>query len=321
MTNPGWGGAASEGTPPPQPRCVRHPDRPTALSCTRCGRPACPDCLRAASVGHQCVDCVAAGQREMPQARTVSGAQIRTQNPTPVVTYALMALNVLIFAITALQAKSLMDNGGGVINRFTGVATFDSPLFGRLVLAPDLVAQGEWIRLLGSGFLHFGLVHLAVNMFALWVLGRDTEFVLGRSRYLAVYLLALFGGSASALTFESLGAFTAGASGAIFGIMGAQAVLLLRMRRSANPILAVIGLNIVISLTVPGISLWGHIGGLVVGAAATAVLVYAPTGQRTAADLARSRTLGWVGLAAVGVLVAGLIALRVVGLRDQMGLA
>ncbi|MCA1008620.1 rhomboid family intramembrane serine protease [Rhodococcus hoagii] len=321
MTNPGWGGAASEGTPPPQPRCVRHPDRPTALSCTRCGRPACPDCLRAASVGHQCVDCIAADQRNTPQARTIAGAAVRSQLPTPVVTYALIALNVLIFAITALQAQSLMDNGGGVVNRFTGVATFDSPLFGWMVLDSFAVAQGEWFRVIGSGFLHFGLIHLAVNMFALWVLGRDTEIVLGRSRYLAVYLISLLGGSASALMFESPYAFTAGASGAIFGIMGAQAVLLLRMRRSPTPVLAVIGINVIISLTVPGISLWGHMGGLVAGAAATAVLVYAPTGQRTPADVARARQLGWAGLATVAVLVVGLIALRTVMLRDQLGVA
>lgn len=326
MTNPGWGGAASEGTPPPQPRCARHPDRPTALSCNRCGRPACPDCLRQASVGHQCVDCVAAARRSTAQAHTVAGAPVRSGLPTPVVTYALIALNVLVFAVTAIQARSLMDNGAGVVNRFTGAATFDSSLFGVMVLDPQAVAQGELLRILGSGFLHFGLIHLAVNMFALWILGRDTEIVLGRSRYLAVYLVSLLGGSASALAFESLGAFTAGAftagaSGAIFGIMGAQAVLLVRMRRSPGPVLAIIGLNVVISLTVPGISLWGHLGGLVAGAAATAALVYAPTGQRTPAAVARARQLGWAGLAAVAVLVAGVIALRVVGLRDQLGLA
>ncbi|RVW02074.1 rhomboid family intramembrane serine protease [Rhodococcus xishaensis] len=321
MTNPGWGGAASEGTPPPQSRCARHPDRPTVLSCSRCGRPACPDCLRSAPVGHQCVDCVAAGRRDRPSARTVAGATMRSGSPMPVVTYALIALNVLFFAVTAIQAGSLMNNGAGVVNRFTGAATFDSSLFGHLVLDPLAVAQGEWYRIVGSGFLHFGLIHLAINMLVLWILGRDTEMVLGRSRYLAVYLVALLGGSASALAFESLGAFTAGASGAIFGIMGAQAVLLVRMRRSAGPVLTIIGFNIVISLTVPGISLWGHLGGLVAGAAATAVLVYAPTGQRTPADVARARQLGWAGIAAIGVLVVGVIALRVVGLRDQLNIA
>ncbi len=84
---------------------------------------------------------------------------MRSQLPTPVVTYVLIALNVLIFAITALQAKSLMDNGGGVVNRFTGVATFDSPLFGWMVLDSSAVAQGELFRVIGSGFLHFGLIH------------------------------------------------------------------------------------------------------------------------------------------------------------------
>ncbi|NKU60023.1 rhomboid family intramembrane serine protease [Rhodococcus hoagii] len=234
MTNPGWGGAASEGTPPPQPRCVRHPDRPTALSCTRCGRPACPDCLRSASVGHQCVDCIAADQRNTPQARTVAGAPVRSQLPTPVVTYC-----------DRTQRADLRDHraAGEVADGqrrrrrepVHGVATFDSPLFGWMVLDSSAVAQGELFRVIGSGFLHFGLIHLAVNMFALWVLGRDTEIVLGRSPLpggLPDLAARRVGVGADA---RSPFAFTAGASGAIFGIMGAQAVLLLRMRRSAPP--------------------------------------------------------------------------------------
>src|SRR5574340_321100 len=113
MTNPGWGGAADGHTPPPLPRCVRHPDRPTALACTRCGRPACPDCLRAAAVGHHCVDCVAAGQRDMPRARTVADAPVRASTQTPLITYILIGLNVAVFTVTAAQSRSIMSNERG----------------------------------------------------------------------------------------------------------------------------------------------------------------------------------------------------------------
>lgn len=318
MTNPGWGGTPGEGVPP-QPRCVRHPDRPTALSCNRCGRPACPDCLREASVGYQCVDCVAAGQRDVRPVRGVAGNTVTATRPRPIVTYTLMGINILVFLVTALQAKSLMDNGGGFVNRFTGVATFDSPLFGSWVLSPYEVAGGDWIRLLGSGFLHFGLLHLAVNMFALYILGRDTELILGRARYVAVYMISLLGGSASVMAFEG-GGFTAGASGAIFGIMGAQAVILLKLRRSPAPVIGVIALNVIISVSLPGISFWGHLGGLVAGAAATAALLYGPQWLGAGQDRDKAVRIGWIGLAAVTVVTTGVIGMRVAQLRGELGL-
>ncbi|NLU84698.1 rhomboid family intramembrane serine protease [Rhodococcus sp. HNM0569] len=304
MSNPGWGGNPNEGALP-QPRCVRHPDRPTALACTRCGRPACPDCLRSAAVGYQCVDCVAEGQKSVRQARTVSGATMASQQKVPLVTYVLMALNIGVFLVTALQSRDLMQNQLG------------SKLFVDWVLYGPAVADGQWIRVLGSGFLHFGLMHLAVNMLALWIIGRDVELVLGRSRYTALYLTSLIGGSASVMVFEPY-ATTAGASGAVFGLMGALAVILVRLRRSPGPIIAVIVLNIVISVTVPGISLWGHMGGLVAGALAAVGLLYVPqwmrATQRTAA------VIGWVSLAVVAVFAFAVVGLRVVQLREQFGL-
>ena len=136
----------------------------------------------------------------------------------PVVTYTLMGLNVLAFLATFAQSRSIMNNQVG------------SSIFANWALNPGLVASGDWFRLVGSGFLHFGILHLAVNMYALYILGRDTEIVMGRSRYIGIYLVSLLGGSASVMAFQpvfsSLTAlsWTAGASGAIFGIMGAQAV-------------------------------------------------------------------------------------------------
>ncbi|MFC7448379.1 rhomboid family intramembrane serine protease [Rhodococcus daqingensis] len=306
MTNPGWGGVSGDGTPP-QPRCVRHLDRPTALSCTRCGRPACVECLRPAAVGQHCVDCIAADAKTTPSARTVAGAPIRAGLPTPIVTYALIGINVLIYAITVLQSGNVANNHRG------------SGLFNAWALWPPAVADGDLIRVLGAGFLHFGPIHLLVNMFALWVIGRDTEIVLGRARYIAVYLISILGGSAAVMAFQ-MNAVTAGASGAVFGLMGAQAVILLRLKRSPGPVLAIIALNVIISVTIPGISLWGHLGGLVAGAAATAALMFAPGSLGTPAERQRARTLGWGGLAAVTVVSVGVIALRMAQLRAELGM-
>ncbi|OYD67416.1 rhomboid family intramembrane serine protease [Rhodococcus sp. OK302] len=309
MTNPGWGGGAAEGIPP-QPRCVRHQDRPTSLSCNRCGRPACPDCLREAAVGYQCVDCVAAGQRDIRPVRGVAGNTVSQTPPVPVVTYTLMGLNVLAFLATLVQSRSVMNNQVG------------SSIFADWALNPGLVASGEWFRLIGSGFLHFGILHLAVNMYALYILGRDTEIVMGRSRYISVYLVSLLGGSASVMAFQPVFSgggvsWTAGASGAIFGIMGAQAVILLRLRRSPVPIISVIAINVIISISLPGISFWGHAGGLLAGAAATAAFLYAPQWLGAGQDREKSVRIGWIGLGAVTVVMFGIIVMRVVQLREQ----
>lgn len=304
MTNPGWGAAAEGGSP--QPRCVRHPDRPTLLSCNRCGRPFCPDCLRPASVGHQCVDCVAEGQRTTAQARTVAGAPVRTDRPTPLVTYILIGLNVLFYAVTVAQSRSLMNNQIG------------SSLFADWALWPPLVVAGdEYFRILGSGFLHFGIMHLAVNMFALWIIGRDTEIILGRSRYIGVYLVSILGGSAAVMFFENWDAVTAGASGAVFGLLGAQMIILLRLRRSPAPVLVIVVLNIVISITVPGISLWGHLGGLAAGAATTAAFLYGPQFLGGGTDRQRIVKVGWWVFSAVTVVTILLVVAAVLNLRSQ----
>ncbi len=287
MTTPGWGGAPT----PPQPGCVRHPNVPTGLSCTRCGRPACPQCLRSASVGQHCVDCVAAAEASVPRARTIAGGAVRSSVATPVVTYTLMAVNVVVYALTAAQA-------GGIGNQSSG-------LFRSFMLVPILVADGDYARVLGSGFLHSGIVHLAVNMFALFVIGRDCEAVLGRARYLAVYAVSLLGGAAAVMWLAAPVSATVGASGAVFGLLGAQAVVLVRLRRSPTPVLTIIGLNVVLSIAIPGISLWGHLGGLAAGAAATAAVLFLRGG-----DPARTRLLGWIGVGAVGLLAVLAIVVR-----------
>ncbi len=177
MTNPGWGGAYGDQPNPPQSVCVRHPDRPTGLACSRCGRPACPQCLQPAAVGQHCVDCVRDGNKNVRTARTVAGAPMTRSAKTPL-TFALIAINVVIFGITAAQSGDLMSN-------FRGSSLADAWALNSL-----LVADGDVWRLLSSGFIHIGPIHLLVNMFALYIIGRDVELVLGRRRYLAVYFLS-----------------------------------------------------------------------------------------------------------------------------------
>ncbi|MDA3644563.1 rhomboid family intramembrane serine protease [Saccharopolyspora indica] len=264
MTVPPGSQPGADGAPPQLPTCVRHPDRPTGLRCTRCERPACPECLRDASVGQHCVDCVAQGQRGMRQPVTVAGARLPAK---PILVPVLIAVNVLIFALTAVQAGSIGAN-------------FTAPLFDEFALWPILVAGGQWWRLLTAGFLHIGLLHLAMNMIALWVIGRDLELLLGRARFIAVYLLSLLGGSAAVFLFGDEVTPVAGASGAVYGLMGGIAIAALRLKVSLRPVLVVIALNIVASVVIPGISLLGHIGGLVLGVLATGALVYAPRNRQ-----------------------------------------
>lgn len=284
-TPPPYSGGPPSGAPAV---CVRHPDRVTGLTCTRCERPSCPECLREASVGYQCVDCVGQAGHGVRRGTTVAGAE---PGGRPVVVPTVIGLNVAIFAWTAVQAGSVSSNAA-------------SPLFRDWALVPGLVQAGEWWRILASGFLHIGPIHLLFNMLALWVLGRDLESVLGRGRFLAVYLIALLGGAAAVMLFYAPNQAVAGASGAVFGLMGGLAVVLRRLKIPAGQVIGLIVVNVVISVVIPGISLIGHLGGLAVGAAGTAALVYAPLRNRTTVQAA---ALG--GLALLMLLVIAVTAL------------
>ncbi|MFE9321743.1 rhomboid family intramembrane serine protease [Nocardia sp. NPDC052278] len=285
---------------PPAPTCVRHPNRPTGLACTRCGRPACPECLRPAAVGQHCVDCVRQGQREVRPVRTVAGAQtVRT--PIPYVTYMLIALNTIVFAVTAGQSKSLVENTG------------HSALYVDWVLYPPAVAHGQYVRLIGSGFLHYGPIHLLLNMFALYVVGRSIEPVLGRVRYLVVYLVSLLGGAAAVMVFAR-DSLTAGASCAVYGLFGAITVILIRVRQNPNQMLILIGINVFISFSLPGISLAGHLGGLAAGTLAALGILFLPEWLR-AKSQENARLIGWAAVAAVAVAALAVIVAAAISLR------
>lgn len=268
---------------PGAPRCYRHPERETWVSCTRCERPICPDCLRPAAVGFQCPQCVAEGQTATRQARTQYGGRLAER--AGLVTSVLAVLNIGAFVVTAVTSP-------GGLSRNTA-----SQLYDRLVLFPPLVAVNhEYWRMIGAAFLHNGLLHITFNMIALAVVGPPLERAFGMWRYLTLYLLAALGGSVSVYLFQDPNTAVAGASGAIFGLFAAYVVVARHQRLDLRPMLGTIVLNFAISFA-PGISLFGHLGGFVVGGLAALALVYIPRGpNRTSLQI-----LAFGGLLAIMV--------------------
>ena len=251
------------------PTCFRHPGRETYVSCVRCGRYACPDCLRSAPVGQQCVECVREGIRATPKARTVFGGRAATTGAR--VTWVLVALNITIY-LTELANNKIIDYFALI-----GLAR-DPALGGQLVG----VANDQYYRLITGAFLHATTpLHILFNMWALVVVGPSLELALGRVRFTVVYLTSALGGS---VLFYYIGAPnlpSVGASGAIFGLFGAWFVVARRLRLDARGIVVLIAINLVISFTIPGIAWQAHVGGLVTGAALTGAYAYAPRNHRT----------------------------------------
>ena len=261
--------------------CYRHPSRETAVSCSSCGRPICPDCMTPTPVGMRCPEC----SKSRTQVRTVRSLNA----PATTVTAGLIAVNVIMFL-----ASGQFGTGGGAATRLQS----DLGLFG------PAVADGQWYRLVTSGFLHAGFLHIGFNMYLLWQLGQLLEGSLGSVRFAGLYAASLLFGSFGALLFEPQ-ALTVGASGAVFGLMGAA---FFQMRaRGIDPfstgIAPLILLNLAFSF-LPGlnVSIGGHVGGLVGGGLCALALI--------AVD--RRRLPGWLGYAALVVVAvigaAGAIA-------------
>jgi membrane associated rhomboid family serine protease len=213
--------------------------------------------MRVAAVGHQCVECVQEGARTIRQPQTQLGGRERAG--LPVVTYALIAINVLTFGLQ-IVVKGLQD---------------------QLVLWPPAVADGQLYRLVTSAFVHFGGTHLLLNMWALYVVGPPLEMLLGRLRFGALYALSLLGGSVLVYLL-TLNTPTGGASGAVFGLFGATFVVAKRLNLDMRWVVAVIVVNLVFTFVARGISWQGHVGGLVTGALVAAAYVYAPREHRNA---------------------------------------
>jgi membrane associated rhomboid family serine protease len=229
--------------------CYRHPSRQTGVSCSNCGNPICPDCMTATPVGMRCPDC--AGRRQRVHT-------LRTMHAEPTATYVLIAVNVLMF-VAAGAGGSWITGSGGRSTVFQ-----DFALYG-----PAVDAGHDYYRLITSGFLHSGLLHIGFNMYILYWLGTMLEPSLGHVRFLALYFTSLVSGSFGALLLSPT-SVTVGASGAVFGLMGAAFVM--QRARGIDPMQTGIGpiilLNLALSFLIPHISIGGHLGGLVGGAAA-----------------------------------------------------
>jgi len=250
---------------PPMMNCYRHPDRWTGVTCQRCNRPICPTCMKTASVGYQCPECVHEGARAAP---VMSARQALRQGSTPYLTYGLMVGNVAIFVISyALNRQTSLS----------GLGQFDFDY----ALIPPFVGDGEWYRILTGAFMHAGLLHLGMNMFVLWSIGSVLEPAIGRWRFGLGYAVSLVGGALGVVLLYSPGEYTVGASGAIFGTFGLLAMY--QLSRGINPMQSGIGatviLNLLITFAIPGISVGGHLGGLVVGAIAGAVMFVGPRSE------------------------------------------
>ncbi len=295
---------------PEVPVCPRHPDREAYVRCQRCGRPTCPECQRPAAVGIQCVDCVREGAKTVRQARTVFGGAVTDGRPRA--TMWIIGICAAVYLVQYVRPS----------------------LTSQIAFVPALGTSEPW-RFLTSAFAHAGLAHIGFNMYALWIMGTYLEPMLGRVRFVVLYLLSAFGGSVMYLLLaapqsvpdalrDGPGAWwtpAVGASGAVFGLFGAFLVLQRRLGRSAAGMWVLIGINAVIGF-IPGFHIaWqAHLGGLLTGAAGAAVIAYAGRGGRgatapmgaAAVSAARraAAPLQWAGLGAILVVLVALTVVK-----------
>ena len=262
------------------PVCYRHPGRVTYVSCVRCGRPACPDCLRPAAVGHQCLDCIRSGNRTVRRPAGFFGGAVAARAR---VTQFLVGLNIVLYLV--LLAHPSLQNDWWMMG--------------------DAVASGQWYRLITSAFLPgtggLGLLDIAFNMWALLIVGPALERQLGAARYLAVYVASAIGGSVSFYYLAPPATAALGASGAIFGLFGAWFVIARRLGVDARGVVFLIVVNLALGFIVPNIAWQAHLGGLVTGGVLTAAYAYAPRQRRGAIQL--GATLAVLAILVLGVIV------------------
>jgi membrane associated rhomboid family serine protease len=258
--------------------CYRHPNRETGVSCSNCGRPICPDCMTPTSVGMRCPEC----SKQTTQVRTA--AHIRARSDNPAVTMAIIAICVVLFLAEG-GGIGLQSSGQGWIYEHFALQGITTIHFGH-----------DYWRLLTSGFLHAGLLHIGFNMYLLYLLGRELEPSIGSPRFGTIYITALLVGSFGALV-QTTAAVVVGASGAVFGLMGYVAYE--QFRRGIDPLRSGLGGLILINLVlgfIPSfnIAVGAHIGGLLAGGAMAFVFAEADR-----------RRLSWLGYAFCALLVVG----------------
>ena len=240
--------------------CYRHPDRQSYILCQRCGRTVCPACSTQAAVGVHCPECVREARLNAPRRAPVqirAARSLRSNSGRPLVTYGLIGISALVFVAQLIFGDALTLD-----LLYFAPATFEQP----------------W-RLVTSLFAHGSPLHLLFNMYSLFVLGRMLEPALGHLRFAALYFISGLGGSIAVLLLAP-GNFVLGASGAIFGLLGALVVIVRRLGGNTAQLLIVIGLNVVIGFVVPNVAWQAHVGGALVGAALAAIYVRTRSDKR-----------------------------------------
>lgn len=283
------------------PVCYRHPDRETWIRCQRCENPICPDCMTSASVGFQCPSCVKDGAKATRSGRGPYGGA-RSSNPA-LTSLILIGLNVAIWVMIRAD-----EQPGGISGELVRALWLlpQSPEVAGGIRPFDSVAGGEYWQVLTSAFAHIGTTHVAFNMVALYFLGPQLELVLGRVRFLALYLVSALTGSAAVMLLSDANSPTLGASGAIFGLLGALIVVALKIRGDVQQLFLWLGISVVYTFVGSNISWQGHLGGLLGGALIAALLVYSPRERRAAYQ--------WSGLTAIVLVTVALIAARAAAL-------
>jgi membrane associated rhomboid family serine protease len=282
--------------------CYRHPDRETRVSCSECGRGVCPDCMVFAPVGIRCLDHAAQGKsKRAPIARMPRRMEMRRRsavNDPAIVTKVLIGLNVGVFLINLAQGASLGQNAGSLYIKWLLIAkglTNDGPIG---------VAEGEWWRLLTAAFLHGSIIHLAFNMLFLWIIGSPMEAAIGRARFIGLYFVSALAGSAGALVAAPLSP-TVGASGALFGLLGAAIVF---EQQGFNVLggsaLSIAVINLIITFTIPNISIGGHVGGLIGGIVCGLALTRFGKGHAAYGRLDAASVAAIVGVGVGSVLIS-----------------
>ena len=255
-------------------RCYRHNDREAYISCQRCERLICPDCMRDAAVGFQCPECIAEGSRSVRAPRTITGGAISMR--AGAVSMGLLGVNVVAFLLQ-------MATEGNV-----------NSVFQLGAMQGFAVAEGDYWRLFTAAFLHAGILHIAFNMYALYLFGPFVERSLGTTRFVVAYVTMAVASSVFVYWLTEPQVATIGASGAVFGLFGLALVLLIRTRQDVRGLLVLLVINAFISLQ-GNISWQGHLGGFVTGVLLGLALAYAPRDRRSAYQLT-AFGLTWVGI-------------------------
>jgi membrane associated rhomboid family serine protease len=231
--------------------CYRHPDRPTRLTCSRCGRPICAECSRDAAVGQHCPDCAAPSDRH--QVVRARNAWARPTFQTAPVSFFLIGISLVVFGLgyVSLEVEARL---------FLNLAQFNA-----------LVAAGEWWRVFTAALLHGGIGHIFFNMYALYIFGPRLETQVGSPSFAALYVAAAGAGGAVSYVFGAFDQVSVGASGAIFGLFGAWLFAAFKMRGSSagrsmfNQLAVLLAINLALPLLIPNIDWRAHLGGLLAG--------------------------------------------------------